>query len=172
MDIQQEQEAGEPSTVKAHSVRRATKFDISELLRLAWSGYKEMEFFNKGIEYDVSAVSKLTLSIIDSERVGCVFVVESPTKEGRLLGRIIAIKNPLFHNPSVMTAHVLGIFVDRKYRGHGIGKLLLAAAMEWAKSENIGIFIAHHRTTSGDGYKKTLVDNGFEPFETMYFKVV
>ena len=150
----------------------ATKFDISELLRLGWNGYKEMEFLAEGIEYDTSAVSKLYLSIMDKPELGVIYAAKHPKIEKKLVGRIVAVVSPFLHNPSHNCIYVIGVFVDKKFRGQKIGGELMERVKQWAVKRDIKIYVVHHRTKSGPKIRENLERDDFKPLETLYYKVI
>ena len=74
---------------------------------------------------------KMRLSNLDPDRE-CVFVAVS---DGKVTGFIHVEKYELLYAPGM--ANILGIAVLSEFRRQGIGKRLLTAAEEWAKSRGI-----------------------------------
>lgn len=154
------------------NIRLANNLDISELLRLAWDGYKEMAFYEEGVEYDPHMVGKLMLSIIQSGGSrGVIYVADHPKKEGKIIGRIMLFKDPIYHNPSFVAVHVIGLNVDKKWRGKGIGKRLINEAEVWAKQAGSIMMTMQLRHSGGDKVKAMYEGLGFKPVETMYYKM-
>ena len=74
---------------------------------------------------------KLRLSTLDHSRE-CVFVAD---QECRIVGFIHVEKYEVLYAPSM--ANILGIAISERFRRQGLGRQLLAAAEEWAKSKEI-----------------------------------
>lgn len=96
-----------------------------------------------GYSCDEQLIEK-RLANLDSKRE-CVYVAEI---EGHVVGFIHIEKYDLLYFSSM--ANILGIAVSGKVRRQGIGKQLIVAAEEWAKSNNI----FEMRLNSGESRKE------------------
>lgn len=96
-----------------------------------------------GYSCDEKLIEK-RLANLDSKRE-CVYVAEI---EGHVVGFIHIEKYDLLYYSSM--ANILGIAVSGKVRRQGIGKQLIIAAEEWAKSNNI----FEMRLNSGESRKE------------------
>lgn len=96
-----------------------------------------------GYECDKEIVKK-RLSELNYNRE-CVFVAVIDEK---IVGFIHVEKYEVLYAPAL--ANILGLAVSKNYRRQGIGKKLLLAAEDWAKSKNI----AFMRLTSGSTRKE------------------
>ncbi len=79
----------------------------------------------------------LDLAYLESalaESENAIFAVEAPNGSGELaaVAGILRRKNPKFAH----RARLWGVFVDRQYRGRGMGRVVVSAAIAFAKSWN------------------------------------
>ena len=154
-------------------IRPANNLDISELLRLGWEAFKELEWATLKIEYNVGAVSKQYLDVIESNgSKGIIYVAEHPTKERKLIGLINVIRQGMFHNPNYEIGHVIQTIVDKKFRGSGLGKKLLKEIEEWALSIGVEMIIIHSHKEAGRNIRNQFAEEGFKQLEAAYYKLL
>lgn len=148
--------------------RLATNLDISELIRLAWSGFKETWMYGSFIEFDPHGFAEVILNVMSNKDRGIVLAANHPTKQGRLVGCAIAMKTPILFSPLVISA-TCALSVDRASRNKGVGRILVDGIEKWAQ-ENGCKMIFGLTTFETKKQEKFWQSLGFEPTDIMNMK--
>src|SRR5919197_4235959 len=113
-------------------IRRATPPDAAELVALARAiGAEPERWLITASDWRGASDERRYLRSIRRSSHAAVFVAEAP--EG-IVGRLSLARDPHPASPHVAD---LGLMVARSHRGRGIGRALLAAAVEWARANDV-----------------------------------
>lgn len=148
----------------------ATKFDISELLRLSWTEFKELGLLDDGIEFSTEAMAKVLLDIMADPLKGVVFVAKHPTKEKKFVGKVIAAIGPFHYNPSLRVAWLADLWIEKKFRGKDIDLELMARANGWAMDAKVELVAVQAPQMNIRKHERKLFEAGFKPLETIMYK--
>jgi ribosomal protein S18 acetylase RimI-like enzyme len=118
-----------------------SEHDLSDLVELSKSFFKEYEQYDKGYfklgRLKEEQIREFFLGSINSENCRTAICVE----DDRMLGYVtFSVKNrePFYEIRRV--GYISGVMVDEKHRNKGVGKLLLNEAKKWFKKKKLRYF--------------------------------
>jgi ribosomal protein S18 acetylase RimI-like enzyme len=144
-------------------IRRGTKKDIPILIKFCKDLQDHHADFNRGPIEEIFVLKKYWSPIFRKflekrirARNSRIYVAEA---DGKVIGHMLVTINKLFsillHNKEV---YVEGIYVEKAWRGKGIGKMFLKEAERWAKERKIhtvGLTVHVNNKDAFSAYKKS-----------------
>jgi len=112
-------------------VRRAEPGDALALVALASAVSAEPEGWLVSSEWRSVGEERRFIRAVRRHPDAAVFVVEL---EGELVGRLSLARD---QHPASRHVADLGLMVDARFRRRGVGRALLGAAVEWARSHGV-----------------------------------
>ena len=138
-------------------IREAKSSDFPELLRMG-RGFSE----SLGIPLDDVSALDMAERLIDSD--DAVLLIGDGVMAG-------ALAYPLYFNKNVVIGQELFWWVDKDKRGNGVGRDILDALEQWAKSVGASqLTMLAMQDTSPDFVDQVYLHNGYKPFENAFVK--
>ncbi|MEI7478619.1 MAG: GNAT family N-acetyltransferase [bacterium] len=129
-----------------------------------------LEWGSDKSEQGIKKTKDRILGRLNTDKVPLIFI---PFSADKCIGTVAIVEDDLEKRPD-LTPWIASVYIDKEYRGHGIAKLLVEAAMKKAKALGLKIIYLHTETAHGlyekMGWKKLseTTNDRSEP-STIYF---